>query len=85
MGFWALCKAPTDQETRFSSLEAQLDALSSSFEALAHKFDVRSSARPSVSQNSDLEEDLRLAVSVCLSLVSGLSTPCAVRWKGVPG
>ena len=49
--------APTDQETRFSSLEAKLDALSSSFEALAHKFDSRSSARPTVSQNSDLEED----------------------------
>ena len=44
--------APTDQETRFSSLEAKLDALSSSFEALAHKFDARSSARPTVSQNS---------------------------------
>ena len=49
--------APTDQETRFSSLEAKLDALSSNFEALAHKFDARSSARPAVSQNSDLEED----------------------------
>ena len=54
--------APTDQETRFPSLEAKLDALSSSFEALAHKFDTRSSARPTVSQNSDLEEDLRLAI-----------------------
>ena len=49
--------APTDQETRFSSLEAKLDASSSSFEALVHKFDARSSARPAVSQNSDLEED----------------------------
>ena len=54
--------APTDQETRFPSLEAKLDALSSSFEALAHKFDARSSARPTVSQNSDLEKDLRLAI-----------------------
>ena len=48
---------PTDQETRFSSLEAKLVALSSCFEALAYKFDARSSARPTVSQNSDLEED----------------------------
>ena len=55
--------APADQGTRFSSLEAKLDALSSSFEALAHKFDARSSARPTGSQNSDLEEDLRLAES----------------------
>ena len=47
---------PTDQETRFSSLEAKLIALSSCFEALAHRFDARSSARPTVSQNSDLEE-----------------------------
>ena len=47
---------PTDQETRFSSLEAKLVALSSCFEALAHRFDARSSARPTVSQNSDLEE-----------------------------
>ena len=53
--------APTDQETRFSSLETNLDALSSGFEALTHRFDARSSARPTVSQNSDLEEDLRLA------------------------
>ena len=53
--------APTDQETGFSSLEAKLDALSSRFEALSHKFDARSSARPNLSQNSDLEEDLRLA------------------------
>ena len=30
---------PTDQETRFSSLEAKLVALSSCFEALAHRFD----------------------------------------------
>ena len=49
--------APVDQETRFSSLEAKLDALSSRFEALAHKFDARSSAGPTVSLNSDLEED----------------------------
>ena len=48
---------PTDQETRFSCWEAKLVALSSCFEALAHKFDARSSARPTVSQNSDLEED----------------------------
>ena len=48
---------PTDQETRFSSLEAKLAALSSCFEALAHNFDARSSARPTVSQNSDLQED----------------------------
>ena len=48
---------PTDQETRFSSLEAKLVALSSCFEALAHRFDARSIARPTVSQNSDLEED----------------------------
>ena len=47
---------PTDQERRFSNLEAKLDALSC-FEALAHKFDARSSARPTVSQDSDLEED----------------------------
>ena len=31
---------PTDQETRFSCWEAKLVALSSCFEALAHKFDV---------------------------------------------
>ena len=43
---------PTDQETRFSCLEAKLVALSSCFEALAHKFDAGSSARPTVSQNS---------------------------------
>ena len=49
--------APTNQETRFSSLEAKLDALPSSFEFLAPKFDARSSARPTLSQNSDLEED----------------------------
>ena len=49
--------AATDQETRFCSLEAKLDAMSSSFEALVHKFDARSSAKPTVSQNSDLEED----------------------------
>ena len=49
--------APADQGTRFSSLEAKLDALSSSFEALAPKFDARSSARATVSLNSDLEED----------------------------
>ena len=49
--------ARTDQETRFSSLEAKLDAWSSSFEALARKFDAWPSARPNVSQNSDLEED----------------------------
>ena len=49
--------APTDEGTRFSSLEAKLDAFSLSFEALAHKFDARSSARPTLSQNSDLEED----------------------------
>ncbi|XP_068675597.1 fibroblast growth factor receptor 1-like [Montipora foliosa] len=53
--------ASTDQETRFSSLETNLDAFSSGFEALTHRFDARSSARPTVSQNSDLEEDLRLA------------------------
>ena len=47
----------SDQEKRFSSLEAKLDALSSGFEALAHKFDARSSARPTVSQDADLEED----------------------------
>ena len=40
---------PTDEETCFSSLEAKLVALSSYFEALAHKFDARSSARPTVS------------------------------------
>ena len=48
---------PTDQETRFSSLEAKLVALSSCFEALAHRFDARSSARPTLSQNSELEEE----------------------------
>ena len=48
---------PTDHETRFSSLEAKLVAFSSCFETLADKFDARSSARPTVSQNSDLEED----------------------------
>ena len=55
---------PTDQETRFSSLEVKLVALSSCFEALAHKFDARSSARPTVSQNSDLEEDFLPAENV---------------------
>ena len=55
---------PTDQETRFSSLEAKLVALSSCFEALAHKFDARSSARPTVSKNSDLEEDFLPAENV---------------------
>ena len=50
---------PTDQETRFSSFEAKLVALSSCFEALTHKFDAQSSARPIVSQNSDLEEDFQ--------------------------
>ena len=55
---------PTDQETRFSSLEAKLVALSSCFEALAHRFDARSSARPTVSQNSDLEEDFLPAENV---------------------
>ena len=40
--------APSVYETRFSSLEAKLDALSSSFEALAHKFGARSSAGPIV-------------------------------------
>ena len=54
----------TDQETRFSSLEAKLVALSSCFEALDHKFDTRSGARPSVSQNSDLEEDFLPAENV---------------------
>ena len=52
----------TDQETRFSSLEAELVALC--FEALAHKFDARSSARPTVSQNSDFEEDFLPAENV---------------------
>ena len=37
---------PTDQETHFSSLEAKLVVLSLCFEALAHKFDARSSAKP---------------------------------------
>ena len=56
---------PTDQqETRFSSLEAKLVALSSCFEALAHRFDARSSARPTVSQNSELEEDFLPAENV---------------------
>ena len=55
---------PTDHETRFSSLEAKLVALSSCFEALADKFDARSSARPTVSQNSDLEEDFLPAENV---------------------
>ena len=55
---------PTDQETRFSSLEAKLVALSSCFEALAHRFDARSSARPTVSQISDLEEDFLPAENV---------------------
>ena len=55
---------PTDQETRFSCLEAKLVALSSYFEALAHKFDARSSARPTVSQNSDFEEDFLSAENV---------------------
>ena len=55
---------PTDQETRFSSLEAKLDALSSRFEALAHKFDARSSARPTVLHNSDFEEDFLPAENV---------------------
>ena len=50
---------PTDQETRFSSFEAKLVALSSCFEALTHKFDAQSSARPIVSQNSDFEEDFQ--------------------------
>ena len=54
---------PTDQETCFSSLEAKLVALSC-FEALAHKFDARSSNRPTVSQNSDLEEDFLPAENV---------------------
>ena len=54
----------TDQETRFSSLEAKLVALSSCFEALAHRFDARSSARPTESQNSDLEEDFLPAENV---------------------
>ena len=54
---------PTDQETRFSSLEAKL-ALSSLFEALSHKFDARSCARPTLSQNSDLEEDFLPAENV---------------------
>ena len=34
------------------------------FEALAHRFDARSSARPTVSQNSDLEEDFLPAENV---------------------
>ena len=55
---------PTDHETRFSSPEAKLVALSSCFEALADKFDARSSARPTVSQNSDLEEDFLPAENV---------------------
>ena len=57
--------APPDQETINRSRDEflKLDALSSSFEALAHKFDARSSARPTGSKNSDLEEDLRLAES----------------------
>ena len=55
---------PTDQETRFSILEAKLAALSSCFEALAHRFDARSSARPTVTQNSDLEEDFLPAENV---------------------
>ena len=55
---------PTDQETRFSSLEAKLVALSSCFEALAHRFDAGSRARPAVSQNSDLEEDFLPAENV---------------------
>ena len=55
---------PTDQETRFSTLEAKLVPLSSCFEALAHKFDARSSARPTVSQNSDLKEDFLPAENV---------------------
>ena len=54
----------TDQETRFSSLEAKLGALSSCFEALTHKFDTQSSARPTVWQNSDLEEDFLPAENV---------------------
>ena len=48
---------PTDQETRFSSLEAKLVALSSCFDA-------RSSARQTVSQNSELEEDFLPAENV---------------------
>ena len=55
---------PTDQETRFSSLEAKLVVLSSCFEALARKFEARSSARPTVSQNSDLKEDFLPAENV---------------------
>ena len=55
---------PTDQETRSYTLEAKLVALSSCFEALAHKFDARSSARPTVLQNSDLEEDFLPAENV---------------------
>ena len=58
------CSTPADQETRFSSLEAKLVALSSCFEALAHKFDAQWSARPTVAQNSDLEEDFLPAETV---------------------
>ena len=56
---------PTDQETRaFLYLEAKLVALSPCFEALAHQFDARSRARPTLSQNSDLQEDFLPAENV---------------------
>ena len=50
---------PIKRRARFYSLEAKLVALSLCFEALAHKFDARSCARPTLSQNSDLEEDFQ--------------------------
>ena len=64
--FFACISRPRSfvQETRFCSLKAKLVALSSCFEALAHKFDARSSTRPTVSQNSDLEEDFLPAENV---------------------
>ena len=55
---------PIKRRARFYSLEAKLVALSLCFEALAHKFDARSCARPTLSQNSDLEEDFLPAENV---------------------
>ena len=55
---------PIKRRARFSTLEAKLVALSPCFEALAHKFDARSRARPTLSQNSDLQEDFLPAENV---------------------
>ena len=53
---------PTDQETLFSCLEAKLVALSSCFEALAHKFDARSSARKA--ENVDVFDPAESVISL---------------------